>query len=159
MLKTSEAERLGLQYRQTLSAIETGERRLSAEELLLAVKVLGASLERFTDPFLQIGEGRFSWRQTGVMPARLADYERDAGRCIPAYRALAAEQGHQPPLDRRSLRPSTASCFEDAVAAEYDLGDVPADRPALVMQEAFGILVLMVDAITGVSGARRQIPT
>jgi transcriptional regulator with XRE-family HTH domain/Zn-dependent peptidase ImmA (M78 family) len=158
------AERLGFKDRQTLSAIETGERRLSAEELLLAAKVLGASLETFTDPFLLIGEGRFSWRQTGVMPARLVDYERDAGRWIAAYRALAAEQGHRPPLDRRSLRLSKASRFEDAVAAgerfaaEYELGDVPAERLASVMQEAFGILVLMVDAIAGVSGAACRLP-
>ena len=158
------AARLGFKDRQTLSAIETGERRLSAEELLLAVKALGTSLETFTDPFLLIGEGRFSWRQNGVMPDRLADYERDAGRWIAAYRALAAEQGVQPPLDRRSLRLAKTSRFEDAVAAgerfaaEYELGDVPAKRLAPVMQEAFGILVLMVDAITGVSGAACRLP-
>src|SRR5580700_6838272 len=111
------AARLGFKDRQTLSAIETGERRLSAEELLLVVKVLGTSLETFTDPFLLIGEGRFSWRQNGVMPDRLADYERDAGRWIAAYRALASEQGLQPPLDRRSLRLAKTSRFEDAIAA------------------------------------------
>ena len=32
----------GFKDRQTLSAIETGERRVSAEELLLAVEKLGA---------------------------------------------------------------------------------------------------------------------
>ena len=49
--------------RQTVSAIETGARRVTAEELLLAVERLGAPLEYFTDPFLLAGEGRFSWRQ------------------------------------------------------------------------------------------------
>ena len=39
----------GFKDRQTVSAIETGERRLSAEELLLAVEKLGASLDYFTD--------------------------------------------------------------------------------------------------------------
>ena len=43
--------------RQTVSAIETGERKLSAGELLLAVQKLGTSLEYFTDPFRLVGEG------------------------------------------------------------------------------------------------------
>src|SRR6266481_1022024 len=56
----------GFKDRQTVSAIETGERRVSAEELLIAVEKLGASLDYFTDPFLLAGEGKFSWRQTDV---------------------------------------------------------------------------------------------
>ncbi len=67
------ARRLGFNDRQTLSAIENGDRRLSADELLLAAQTLGEPLDNFTDPFLLIGEGRFSWRQTGVAPGRLAD--------------------------------------------------------------------------------------
>src|ERR1700721_2209395 len=54
----------GFKDRQTVSAIETGERRLSAEELLTAVEKLGASLDFFTNPFLLVGEGKFSWRQS-----------------------------------------------------------------------------------------------
>ena len=49
-----------------MSAIETGSKRVTAEELVLAVERLGALLEYFTDPFLLVGEGRFSWRQSGV---------------------------------------------------------------------------------------------
>src|SRR5689334_25353654 len=45
----------GFKDRQTVSAIETGERRVSAEELLLAVEKLGASLDYFTDPFILVG--------------------------------------------------------------------------------------------------------
>ena len=158
------ADRLGFKDRQTLSAIETGDRRLTAEELLLAAKVLGASLETLTDPFLLIGEGRFSWRQTGTPPARLFAYERDAGCWIAAYRTLAAQQGHRPPLDRRALRLSKASSFEDAIAAgerfsdDHKLGQVPALRLPSVMQDAFDILLLMVDAIPGVSGAACRLP-
>jgi XRE family transcriptional regulator, fatty acid utilization regulator len=158
------SDQLGFKDRQTLSAIETGDRRVSAEELLLAAKVLGAPLETFTDPFLLIGEGRFSWRQTGVPPARLTDYEREAGSWIAAYRVLAAQQGFVPPLDRRALRLTKASSYEDAIAAgdrfavQYGLGDIPAQCLASVMQESFGILVLMVDAITGVSGAACRLP-
>jgi len=158
------AHRLGFKDRQTLSAIETGERRLSADELLLAAQALGEPLDTFTDPFLLIGEGSFSWRQTGVALPRLTEYERHAGRWIAAYRTLAEQQGHQPPPDRRSLRLAKTSSYEDAIAAgerfaaAYGLGDVPALRLADVMQDTFGILILMVDAITGVSGAACQLP-
>ena len=54
----------GFNDRQTVSAIETGARRITAQELVLAVERLGTSLEYFTDPFLLAGEGRFSWRQS-----------------------------------------------------------------------------------------------
>src|SRR4249920_302848 len=57
------ARLFGFKDRQTVSAIETGERRVSAEELLTAIEKLGASLDYFTDPFLLVGEGSFSWRQ------------------------------------------------------------------------------------------------
>ena len=66
------AQLFGFKDRQTVSAIETGMRRMTATELMLAVEKLGAPLEYFTDPFRLVGEGRFSWRQTGVggRPAR-----------------------------------------------------------------------------------------
>ena len=42
--------------------------------------------------------------------------------------------------------------------AEFELGDVPAPRLAEVMERELGILVLMVDAIEGVSGAACRLP-
>ena len=72
------AEIFGFNDRQTVSAIETGARRVTAEELLLAVERLDAPLEYFTDPFLLAGEGRFSWRQTGVDTDRLEACEQNA---------------------------------------------------------------------------------
>ena len=51
------AKIFGFRDRQTVSAIETGARRVTAEELLLAVERLGAPLEYFTDPFLLAGKG------------------------------------------------------------------------------------------------------
>ena len=54
------ARLFGFRDRQTVSAIETGARGVTAEELLLAVEKLDAPLEYFTDPFLLDGEGRFS---------------------------------------------------------------------------------------------------
>jgi transcriptional regulator with XRE-family HTH domain len=158
------ARAFGFNDRQTVSAIETGERRVTAEELLLAVEKLGATLEYFTDPFLLVGEGKFSWRQTNVGPERLSAYERSAGRWIAAFRTIAPQVGRAAPLLRRALGLSRHHSFEDAVAAgerlaaEFRLGDVPAARLAEVMEREFGILVLMVDALDGISGAACRLP-
>ncbi|TBF26475.1 helix-turn-helix domain-containing protein (plasmid) [Rhizobium leguminosarum] len=158
------AEQFGFKDRQTLSAIENGDRKVAADELLRAAQVFGVSLDYFTDPFLLAGEGRFSWRQTGVDGSRLRGYEESAGRLIAAFRTLARQTGHKPPLMRPALSLSKQSSFDDAsaagerFAAECDLGEVPARRLADVMAEKLGILVLMVDPIEGVSGAACRLP-
>src|ERR1700730_16490752 len=154
----------GFKERQTVSAIENGERRVSAEELLIAVEKLGAPLDYFTDPFLLVGEGRFSWRQTDVGPQRLTAYENSAGRWIAAFRAIAPQVGRAAPLLRRTLGLARHQSYEDAMqagdrfAVEFKLGDVPATRLVEVMERGLGILVLMVDAFQGISGAACRLP-
>jgi XRE family transcriptional regulator, fatty acid utilization regulator len=154
----------GFKDRQTVSAIETGERRLSAGELLLAIEKLGGSLDYFTNPFLLVGEGKFSWRQTNVGLAQLTAFERVAGRWIAANRRLAPEVGRAAPNLRQALKLTVRSTFEEAIAAgerfarDFELGPVPAQRLADVMERRLGILVLMVDAIDRVSGAACRLP-
>jgi XRE family transcriptional regulator, fatty acid utilization regulator len=155
----------GFKDRQTVSAIETGDRRLSADELLVAVRKLGAPLEYFTDPFRLVGEGQFNWRQSGVPAALLDAYERVAGQLIATFRTLGTEVGEKPPLERRALRLTKSSRFEDAgeagerFAAEHKLGDVPAQRLAEVMERDLNVLVLMVTPNhSGVSGAACRLP-
>ena len=158
------ARLFGFKDRQTVSAIETGERRLSAEELLLAVEKLGAPLDYFTNPFLLAGEGKFSWRQTNVALPRLTAFERVSGRWIAALRTLAPQVGKPSPYLRRALKLGKGSRFEDAMeagerfATDFALGPVPAERLAEIMERELGILVLMVDAIEGVSGAACRLP-
>lgn len=158
------ARLFGFNDRQTVSAIETGERRISAEELLLAAEKLGKPLEFFTDPFMLVGEGRFSWRQSNVETTHLNAYERVAGRWIAAFRTIAPEVGRPLPLLRRNLGLTRHSRFEDAMAAgerfvaEFKLGEIPARRLAEVMGRELGILVLMVDAFEGISGAACRLP-
>ena len=158
------ARLLGFNDRQTVSTIETGTRRVTAQELLLAAEKLGAPVEYFTDPFRLEGEGRFSWRQTGVPTERLGEYEGRASGWIGAYRTLAAQVGRKPLLVRPSLGLTRRSRYEDAIeagerfASEFDLGEVPAERLAGVMEDALGILVLMVDADEGISGAACRLP-
>lgn len=150
--------------RQTVSAIETGVRALTAAELVIAVERLGVGLDFFTDPFRLDGEARFSWRQSGVPADQLQAYEQTAGRWIGAYRALATEAGWRAPLMRRTLGLTRVSRFEEAMAAgerfaeELDLGPVPATTLASAMEAELGILVLMVNAQAGISGAACRLP-
>ena len=158
------ARLFGFKDRQTVSAIETGARRVTADELVLAVEKLSVPLEYFTDPFRLVGEGRFSWRQTGVGAKQLGEYERTAGRWIAAFRVLAPQVGRETPLMRRALGLTRQSRFEDAMSAgerfvaEFGLGEAPATRLAEIMERELGILVLMVDADDGISGAACRLP-
>jgi Zn-dependent peptidase ImmA (M78 family)/DNA-binding XRE family transcriptional regulator len=158
------ARLFGFKDRQTVSAIETGERRVSAEELLVAVEKLGASLDYFTNPFLLIGEGKFSWRQSNVALERLNAFERVAGRWVAANRTLAAQVGVPASYLRQALKLTSKSSFEEAMAAgerfatDFELGSVPTTRLPEAMERRLGILVLMVDAIEGISGAACRLP-
>lgn len=159
------ARQLGFKDRQTLSAIETGERRVSAEELILAVRELDQPLEYFTDPYILAGEANFSWRQHGVGPERLAAYENIAGRWIAAFRTIGRQIGRPPPLLRRTLGITRQQHYEDAItagerfAAEFNLGPTPAAALGAAMERELGILVLMVDtSIPGISGAACRLP-
>jgi XRE family transcriptional regulator, fatty acid utilization regulator len=155
----------GFKDRQTVSAIETGQRRVSAEELLTAVEKLGASLDYFTDPFLLAGEGKFSWRRhPRVSLETVKAFERVAGRWIAADRTLAGQVGKPAPILRQSLKLTSQSSFEEAIAAgerftaDFKLAPIPAEKLPEIMERELGILVLMVDTIDGVSGAACRLP-
>ena len=154
----------GFKDRQTLSAIENGERKVSAEELMQAVSKLGETLDYFTDPFRLEGEGKFSWRHTDVQPARLDAYERLASRWIAAFRVIAPQVDMAAPTLRHALRLTKQSPFEAAMEAgelfaeKFNMGDIPASRLVDVMETDFRILVLMVDTFDGISGAACRLP-
>src|SRR3989304_2342382 len=87
------SEKLGFKDRQTLAAIEGGQRKLSAEELLRAMQIFSVDLEYFTDGFRLVGEGSFSWRAKNAAPGLLDEFEARAGRWIAPYRRLGAGGG------------------------------------------------------------------
>ncbi len=157
------ARALGFKDRQIVSAIETGVRRVGAEELLLVMEHLSVPLDHFTDPYRLDGEGMFSWRQMGVPRERLMEYETMAGRWIGGYRVMASQVGRKPRLMRQALGLTKLSSFEEATEAgerlvtEFGLGPVPGLRLAEVV-ERLGILVLLVDAYAGISGAACRLP-
>jgi Zn-dependent peptidase ImmA (M78 family) len=156
---------MGLEHRQTLAAIEAGERRLGADELLRAMEILRVDLDYFTDSFRLVGaEGRFSFRaQRDILPALLDAFEERAGRWIALYRELEAEQGEQPHWLEHKLALTPRSSFEDAQSAAealaegWSLGPCPAERLATAMEKHLRVLVLHVRA-KGISGAALQVP-
>lgn len=158
------AELLGFRDRQTVSAIENGERRAKPEELATLIDHFGLDDDYFTDPFRLVGEGQFSWRQSGCAHQALETYRDRAGTWLALYRALSSADERPGPSERRSLRLSEHATFEAAAAeAErltitYKMGEVPARELPRVMEDDFGILVLMVDMDDNMSGAACRLP-
>lgn len=158
------ARELGFNDRQTLAAIEAGERRVSPEELVRLAEALQVDVDVFLDPFLLIGEGAFSFRAKEVEETTLAAFEEQARRWIATYRELGLQAGSEPRRLGRKLELNLWSRFEDAEASaemlwkEWELGDVPADRLEEAIETQLGALVLYVDAADGISGAASQLP-
>jgi XRE family transcriptional regulator, fatty acid utilization regulator len=158
------AEALGFEHRQTLASVEAGERRLSADELIRAVDVLGLDLDFFTDSFRLVGEGRFSFRAHAHVASDVLDqFEDRAGRWIATYRELDAAEGGEPRWLEHKLALTPRSTFEEAEAAgeslvrRWGLGKRPAESLRRAMEEELRILVLHVDAPAGISGAASQV--
>ncbi len=158
------ARLFGFNDRQTISAIETGVRRMTASELLVAVEKLNAPLGYFTDPFRLDGEARFAWRRTRTDETEIHQLETTAGSWIGAYRALSKRTGRPLPFMRHSLSLTKSAKLEEAEFAgerfvkAFELGSVPAQNLLTVMEQRLSILVLMIDCQSGISGAACRIP-
>jgi Zn-dependent peptidase ImmA (M78 family)/DNA-binding XRE family transcriptional regulator len=157
--------KLGFKDRQTVAAIEAGQRKLSAEELVRAMQALGVDIDYFTDPFRLVGEGRFSWRTTKDTNASLLDaFEDRAGRWIALYRKLGEGVDASPnPLQPRLTLTEKSSYEEareaaEALGREWKLGEIPALKLSERVEEKLGALVLYVDAPKGISGAACVLP-
>ena len=158
------SQQMGFKDRQTLSAIESGVRKVSAEELTLFMSALNRDLDFFTDPFRLEGEGRFSFRARGAAEGELETFEATAGQWIAFWR----EQGRNQEIDANPLRSQLTltgtSTFEDAqqtgedLSKNWNLGEVPASRLISTIEKEMRMLVLFVDMPKGISGAACQVP-
>lgn len=159
------ADALGFNDRQTVAAIEAGERRVAPAELVRSAALFGVGLETFVDPFRLVGEGAFSFRVGEVEQGTLAAFQDQVGRWIATYRELGRQGGAPTRRIGTKLELTPRSSYEDAAeAAEYlwhawELGPVPADRLQDAIEERLGILVLHVDAPEGISGAASRLPS
>ena len=155
---------LGVKDRQTVSAVETGSRRLSAQELLRVIEQLGVSLDFFNDPFQLVGEGEFSWRCQSHAKHNLRECELSARTWIAIYRTLAGQVGHKPSFIRASLGITTESTCEDAMEAgeqfvqRFELGEYPSFQLVQSMEQDLDILVLMIETLEGISSATCRLP-
>lgn len=152
------SDRLGFKDRQILSNIEAGKRRVNADELVTCMRLLGKTLEYFTDPLQLVGEGAFCWRAKAAS-AVLDTFEDKAKQWIAMFRTLGEELGEpmSPLVPQLAITPK--SSFEDAWSAaerlvrEWDLGEVPASRLPQVAEQMLKILVLYVDPPEEIWGA------
>lgn len=158
MTQADFAEKAGLRTAQIVSAIENGEREVTADELVTLAECFDKDVEFFVDPTLLVGEGKFSWRTTAA-PQTLDDFESKAGRWIAAWREAGRLQSKRCvpfvqsiPLDDRSFFEEAWNAAEEIVTT-WDLGPYPAEKLGDQVEEKLDILVLYVDAPREISGA------
>jgi Zn-dependent peptidase ImmA (M78 family)/DNA-binding XRE family transcriptional regulator len=156
------ARQMGFNSRQTLTSLETGDRNIKPEELVAAARILGVGLDFFTDPYSAAGEASFSFRAE-TDDSVLVDFEARAGGWIATYQALGAEEGQPASYLVPALALSRTSSYEDAQAAaeqvreKLGLGRIPARELEVALEREWGILVLYVDAPSGISGAASRL--
>ena len=156
------SDRMGFKDRQTVATIESGQRKVSADELIAAMGILGCDLEYFTDPFRLDGEGKFSWRTDSEDVAAVEAFESLAGRWLATYREFLPDvSARTAPL---GLHLTAKSSYGDAHIAgewlvrEWELGERPATVLEDAIQKRLQALVLYVDAPDDVSGAAFKLP-
>lgn len=156
---------LGFADRQTLSAIENGNRRVQAAELVQLSHELKRPIDWFIDPFVIAGEARFSWRVSKELPDNsLEVFESHIGRVVGLLRHLRIVLTGPTKAITQVLRLPLRASFEDAWAAgeavtkELDLGLIPSKLLAERIESKLNIPVLFIDAEigtdpSGISGA------
>lgn len=153
------AERLGFKSHQIVSNIEQGDRKISAAEIIQAGEIFGVEMSFFTNPYLLVGEGEFSWRQSGNHQEALVSFQEKAGELIGAYRVLKSQLNDAPQLIMPELRLNHKTRKNEAVRAgeaigeELKLGEMPGIALVEAAEEKLGAIVLQVDPEDGISGA------
>src|SRR6266568_2590308 len=127
------ADAIGLEHRQSLAAIEAGERRLSADELLRAVQVL----DQFED---LAGRWIATYRE-------LSAQEGEDATWLEPRLALTPRSTFE-----------EAISAANAVTERWELGERPAESLQAAVERHLDALVLFVDAPAGISGAASQVP-
>ncbi len=153
------ATALGFKDRQTVSAIEVGDRKVSAEELVKLADLFDVELSLFTDPYRVVDEASFSWRRNDIPETAIRQFEDKAKGWLALYRHLSRVAGEPVNSLVPNLDLSERSSFEDAaiegesIASQFELGPIPAFALERVLDEKLNVLVLQVDAPKGLSGA------
>lgn len=159
------ADKLGFKDRQTVSAIELGQRRVAPEELVALSEILGRPVDYFTDPYVVAEKNAFSYRANSPSPGDLQAFERQAERLIAAQRRFRQLLGETPspvqpqlPALTKGMPLDFATFQGEQTAAAWKLGDIPAQRLREAAEHQLRIMVLFVDAPKSVSGAACRLP-
>ncbi|MDA3934203.1 MAG: XRE family transcriptional regulator [Gammaproteobacteria bacterium] len=153
------AKALGFNDRQTVSAIETGDRKVSAEELVRLADIFVVDMSVFSDPYTIFDGASFSWRRNEVPDTAIEQFEEQAKSWMALYRHLSRLAGKPVNSLIPNLGLTEKSSYEEAASAgelianQFDLGDVPAAGLERMLVEELNFLVLHVDALEGISGA------
>lgn len=146
--------------RQTLSTIENGQRRVSADELVLFSETLEKPLDFFTDPYLVAGEKSFSYRSTHASDTEIEDFENLAVSYIATHRRFQEllDQPASPAQPKiTSIGEKTPLDFATAqgerCANAWQLGPIPSKKLHHAITKELGMVVLFVDAPSSISGA------
>lgn len=157
------AAKLGLSSHQIVSAIETGIRAVSADEMFELTEIFGKPMEYFTDPYLIVDEKVISYRAEPGTP-QLETFEATVNNLVAAAVRFADLTGEeinplksQLPVDRGSDL-SWIAGLGTQVAERFGLGPIPAENLVSFIEERLGIMVLKVDAPRGISGAACHLP-
>lgn len=159
------ARALGFNDRQTISAMETGLRQVSPEELVRIGEVLGQQLEFFTDPYVVAEKNAFSYRAAKPAKAVLEEFERQSERLISAhrrFRELLRETPSPVQAQLPDLTPGShlelATLKGEQTAAAWKLGGRPAEKLREEIEKRLNIAILYVDAPESISGAACRLP-
>lgn len=154
------SRRLGFKDRQTLSAIESGTRKIGPEELIAIMELTGKELDFFSDPYRLDGEGAFSFRTTSEDPDLLSSFEEKTGRFLALYQKLSAPDAAKPSPMTWCLKPSYDSSYDEADDAaewlirEWKLGVAPARAMIRSVETHMpNLRVFYIDPPEGISGA------
>ena len=150
--------KIGFKDRQILSNIESGKRKVSSEEMMSFMTMLGQPLEYFIDPYLIITENVFSWRFSNRDSEHSA-YKEKASKVVSAYKRFSdlLNEVINPivpaiPIDKKSSFEEAQKIGEN-LCEIWELGDIPSENLRKNIEDKLGMLVLDLDMPNGVSGA------
>lgn len=154
------ANGLGLANRQTVGSIESGERQLTAEELIKLVEIFGVDLNYFTDPFLLDQEVSFSWRKaTGGRDLSVDEFEEKVSGWFGLYSSLVEKLKILGAPSFPDLGLSVKSAYEEAqlkgeeVRKFLGINQNSFEEIRAKIEEKFNTPVLSVPHDDGISGA------
>lgn len=154
------AAALGCNDRQTVSAIETGIRKVSPQEMVKIAKILGRPLSYFTDPYIVAETNAFSYRARLDSAPAVNSFEKRAHKLISAnrrFRNLLGEPdvpfGNQLKGVNKLTPLMAAVAAGERTAKSLGLGETPALRLRESVEEQLRVFVLFIDAPESISGA------